>query len=106
MKRDLKFEEVYPYPREKVWKALTDSEILAQWLMENDFKPEVGHKFTVDVEPLNAVVVRVRNEDVAGKPRTPRQAPRGSTASAQPSSETEVTTSARSGGASAIISSA
>jgi uncharacterized protein YndB with AHSA1/START domain len=28
----------------KVWDALTDSDTLAKWIMENDFKPIVGHK--------------------------------------------------------------
>ncbi len=29
---------------DKVWNALTDSDTLAKWIMENDFKPIVGHK--------------------------------------------------------------
>ncbi|MEH7384668.1 SRPBCC domain-containing protein [Bacillus sp. JJ1521] len=28
----------------KVWDSLTDSDSLAKWIMENDFKPVVGHK--------------------------------------------------------------
>ncbi len=28
----------------KVWNALTTSEILAQWVMDNNFKPIVGYK--------------------------------------------------------------
>ncbi|WP_066291146.1 SRPBCC family protein [Bacillus sp. FJAT-29937] len=28
----------------KVWNSLTDSDTLAKWIMENDFKPIVGHK--------------------------------------------------------------
>ncbi|MFC5447928.1 SRPBCC family protein [Paenibacillus aestuarii] len=38
-------------PIEKVWKALTDSSTLAKWVMANDFKPEVGHKFQFRTEP-------------------------------------------------------
>lgn len=45
MKRDLSFQIVYPNPPEDVWRALTDSDALAGWLMENDFAPRVGHKF-------------------------------------------------------------
>ena len=30
---------------EQVWKALTDSDILAKWIWKNDFKPVVGEKF-------------------------------------------------------------
>ena len=45
MKRDLRFEAVYPNRSEEVWHALTDSGSLAHWLMEIDFKPLPGHKF-------------------------------------------------------------
>lgn len=34
-----------------VWNALTDSDTLAKWIMENDFKPIVGHKFQFRTEP-------------------------------------------------------
>jgi uncharacterized protein YndB with AHSA1/START domain len=33
-------------PPEKVWRALTVPELLAEWLMPNDFAPQVGHDFT------------------------------------------------------------
>lgn len=36
---------------EKVWSALTDSSKLAKWIMENDFKPEVGHRFQFRTQP-------------------------------------------------------
>ncbi|WP_245855557.1 SRPBCC family protein [Bacillus oleivorans] len=36
---------------ERVWLALTDSKMLAKWVMENDFKPVVGHKFQFRTEP-------------------------------------------------------
>jgi uncharacterized protein YndB with AHSA1/START domain len=45
VKRDLRFEALYPNSPEEVWHALTDSGSLADWLMENDFKPSPGHKF-------------------------------------------------------------
>lgn len=37
-------------PPEKVWRALTVPELLAEWLMPNDFAPEVGHDFTFRAE--------------------------------------------------------
>jgi uncharacterized protein YndB with AHSA1/START domain len=43
--RDLRFEVVYPNRPEEVWRALTDADALAGWLMENDFAPRVGHRF-------------------------------------------------------------
>jgi len=51
MKRDLKFEMVYPHPPERVWRALTDSRALAQWLMPNDFAPQLGHEFEFHSKP-------------------------------------------------------
>jgi uncharacterized protein YndB with AHSA1/START domain len=50
-KRDLKFEVTYPYPPENVWRALTDPQAIAQWLMKNNFEPRLGHKFQFRVEP-------------------------------------------------------
>lgn len=40
-----------PHPIEKVWNALTDSSLLEKWIMPNDLKPIVGHKFTFRTEP-------------------------------------------------------
>lgn len=51
MKRDLRFEAVYLHPPEKVWRALTDSKAIAQWLMANDFEPKLGHKFMFTSTP-------------------------------------------------------
>jgi len=36
---------------EKAWSALTDSSKLAKWIMENDFKPVVGHRFQFRTKP-------------------------------------------------------
>ncbi|MCP3033063.1 SRPBCC domain-containing protein [Halobacillus sp. A1] len=40
----------------KVWEALTDSDILAQWVMENNFKPIVGYKCQFHNEAIDLVV--------------------------------------------------
>jgi uncharacterized protein YndB with AHSA1/START domain len=48
---DLRFEVEYPHPPEKVWRALTEREALAAWLMPNDFEPRVGHQFTLRTDP-------------------------------------------------------
>ena len=45
-KRSIVVEAEMPYPVEKVWRALTDSECIALWFMKNDLVPEFGHKFT------------------------------------------------------------
>jgi uncharacterized protein YndB with AHSA1/START domain len=51
MRRDLRLERVYPHPAERVWRALTERRALATWLMENDFEPRLGHKFTFRAKP-------------------------------------------------------
>ena len=35
-----------------VWDGLTDSEKITQWLMPNDFKPVLGHKFMFHTKPI------------------------------------------------------
>lgn len=49
--RTLRFEECYPHAPEKVWRALTDSQAIAQWLMPNDFEPRLGHRFQFRTKP-------------------------------------------------------
>ncbi|MEL7129625.1 MAG: SRPBCC domain-containing protein [Pseudomonadota bacterium] len=39
------------YPPEMVWAALTDSDQMANWLMPNDFRPEVRHVFQFKTKP-------------------------------------------------------
>lgn len=51
MKRDIRIETVYPYPPERIWLALTNSDVLSQWLMPNDFEPRVGHQFRFRTKP-------------------------------------------------------
>lgn len=40
-----------PRPPEQVWRALSDSATLAEWMFPNDFEPRVGHHFTFRVPP-------------------------------------------------------
>ena len=40
-----------PHPPAKVWRALTEPELLAAWLMATDMRPLVGHSFTVKSQP-------------------------------------------------------
>jgi uncharacterized protein YndB with AHSA1/START domain len=51
MKRDLRFEELYPYPIDRVWEAITDPEAISDWLMPTDFAPRLGHKFQFHTKP-------------------------------------------------------
>ncbi len=49
MSNAIQREMVIPQPREKVWRALTQSSALAEWMFPNDFEAKVGHKFTFQV---------------------------------------------------------
>ena len=51
MRRDIRRSVDYPHPVSRVWRALTDPAALAVWLMANDFRPEVGHRFTFRTDP-------------------------------------------------------
>ena len=50
----------YAHPPEIVWAALTNGEALAQWLMPNNFKAEVGHEFEFRVDPMPFISGAVR----------------------------------------------
>ena len=51
MTKTIQREILIPQPREQVWRALTDSTALAEWMFPNDFLPRVGHHFTFQVPP-------------------------------------------------------
>lgn len=40
-------EREFPYPPEKLWRALTQPHLIEEWLMKNDFAPVVGHRFNL-----------------------------------------------------------
>lgn len=41
----------FEVPAATLWRALTESELLSTWLMPNDFRAEVGHRFTMKTDP-------------------------------------------------------
>jgi uncharacterized protein YndB with AHSA1/START domain len=51
MTKTIQREILIPQPREQVWRALTDSAKLAEWMFPNDFAPRAGHRFTFRVPP-------------------------------------------------------
>lgn len=51
----IELDEFFPHPPVVVWRALTDSRLMASWLMENDFEPVVGHTFQMKGIPVPAV---------------------------------------------------
>lgn len=40
-----------PHPPEKVWRALTEPHLIAEWLAKTDFEAVTGHRFTVKITP-------------------------------------------------------
>ena len=40
-------EREVPHPPEKIWRALTQPHLIAEWLMKNDFAAVVGHRFNL-----------------------------------------------------------
>jgi uncharacterized protein YndB with AHSA1/START domain len=50
--RSVVVEKEFAHPPEKVWRALTEGDLIRQWLMENDFQPVVGHRFQFRAEPV------------------------------------------------------
>jgi uncharacterized protein YndB with AHSA1/START domain len=50
--RSLVIEREMPHPQEKIWRALTEGQLIEEWLMKNDFKPVVGHRFQFRSTPV------------------------------------------------------
>jgi uncharacterized protein YndB with AHSA1/START domain len=49
--RSVVVEREMPHPPEKIWRALTQPHLIQEWLMKNDFKPVVGHRFSLRMDP-------------------------------------------------------
>jgi uncharacterized protein YndB with AHSA1/START domain len=45
--RSVIVEREIAYPPEKIWRALTQPHMIEAWLMKNDFKPVVDHRFNL-----------------------------------------------------------
>jgi len=45
--RSVVVEREVPFPPEKIWRALTQSHLIEEWLMKNDFKPDESHRFNL-----------------------------------------------------------
>jgi uncharacterized protein YndB with AHSA1/START domain len=50
-KESIVVESELAYPPEKVWRALTEPRLLEAWLMPNDIRAEVGHRFNFHTNP-------------------------------------------------------
>jgi uncharacterized protein YndB with AHSA1/START domain len=49
--RSVVVEREMPHPPERLWRALTQPHLLEEWLMKNDFRPEIGHKYNLRTTP-------------------------------------------------------
>ncbi len=45
--RSVVVERELSHPPEKIWRALTQPQLIAEWLMKNDFKPVMDHRFNL-----------------------------------------------------------
>jgi len=45
--RTVVVEREFRHPPERLWRALTQPHLIEEWLMKNDFVPEVGHRFNL-----------------------------------------------------------
>src|SRR3954466_799996 len=52
MTKIIKHQYFFSHPVETVWEYLTKPELMAQWLMKNDFQPVVGHEFRFQTGPI------------------------------------------------------
>ncbi|WP_391209586.1 SRPBCC family protein [Psychrobacillus sp. L4] len=51
MKPDVSLDFQFTSSIEQVWSSLTDLDMLAKWIWDNNFKPIVGYKFQFRAEP-------------------------------------------------------
>ena len=57
--RSVVVEREIAHPPEKLWRALTQPHLIEEWLMKNDFKPVVEHRFNLSAD-WGAVDCQVR----------------------------------------------
>lgn len=48
--RSVVIEREIAFPPEKIWRALTQPHLIAEWLMKSDFKPAMDHAFTFSAD--------------------------------------------------------
>jgi uncharacterized protein YndB with AHSA1/START domain len=63
-------EREMPHPPEKIWRALTQGPLIAEWLMTNDFQPIVGHRFQFRAAPVQNWNGIIESEVLLVEPQT------------------------------------
>jgi uncharacterized protein YndB with AHSA1/START domain len=61
-------EREVPFPPERIWRALTQPHLIEEWLMKNDFKPVVDHRFNLRKNPQPDVSIVVDCQVLAIEP--------------------------------------
>lgn len=62
--RTVVVEREMPFPASRIWRALTQPELIAEWLLKSDFAPEVGRafRFVQDWGEIECRVIEVEPE--------------------------------------------
>lgn len=62
--RSVVIERTMPFPANRIWRALTQPELMAEWLLKSDFAPEVGRafRFTQEWGAIDCTVTEVEPE--------------------------------------------
>jgi uncharacterized protein YndB with AHSA1/START domain len=68
--RSVVVERELPHPPEKIWRALTQPHLIEAWLMQNDFRPEVKHRFHLRKNPRPDVSIAVDCQVLVVEPHT------------------------------------
>jgi uncharacterized protein YndB with AHSA1/START domain len=68
--QSLVIERQMPHAPEKVWRALTEGQLIEQWLMSNDFQPAAGHRFTFRATPVPGWNGVIESEVLTIEPNT------------------------------------
>jgi uncharacterized protein YndB with AHSA1/START domain len=66
--RSVIVEREFPFPPEKIWRALTQPHLIEEWLMKNDFKPVLGHRFNLRNNPQPNVDIVIDCQVLAVEP--------------------------------------
>ncbi|MDP9867769.1 MULTISPECIES: SRPBCC family protein [Streptosporangium] len=50
----VRVDQFLAHPPAKVWRALTEPDLIARWLMPGDFRLQVGHRYTMQARAVPA----------------------------------------------------
>ena len=61
-------EREFAHSPEKLWRALTQPHLIEEWLMQNDFRPVAGHKFSLSRQATPEIKVSIDCEVIEVEP--------------------------------------